>query len=142
MLTGRLSSKRREEFQEPAINVTPLIDVVFVLLISFIIVAPLLETDSVDLAPSGGLETHRPIRSQDQSPITIHVLKDNTIMIGNKRVLLSNLSSVILNLKQQYPKAKPQLFHDKRASFGTYQEIKNCLESLGFTELDIVLSPS
>ncbi len=142
MLFGRLTSKKREAFQEPMINVTPLIDVVFVLLISFIIVAPLLETDSIHLAPSGGVETHSSMRPENMSPITIQVLKDNSILVSGKKINIKQLPQVITDLKKLYPKAKPQLIQDKRAFFGVYQEIKNCLELSGFTEMEVILGPS
>jgi len=45
--------KRRTALEtEPTINITPLIDVVFVILIAFIIVAPLLEKEQVELSLS------------------------------------------------------------------------------------------
>ena len=143
MLKGRLTEKRSEQFQEPAINVTPLIDVVFVLLISFIIVAPLLEKESVELASSGGVQSHTPLRAQESSsPITIHVRRDNSILLSGKPIELAELPKALHILKQRYPTARPQLFHDKKASFGTYQAIKNSLENAGFSEMDILLAPT
>lgn len=141
MFTGRIGSNRSKSFEEPAINITPLVDVVFVLLISFILVAPLLETDSVELAGSGGAPTHTPMRSQDESPLAIHVLKDNSILIQGRKVTLNQLPQAILEIQRRFPKAKPQLFQDKRAFFGVYQEIKNCLEHLGYSEMEIILNP-
>ncbi len=142
MFKKSLRSRSKDSFQEPVINVTPLIDVVFVLLIAFIIIAPLIEKDSIELAPSGNVATHTPVTPDDQSPIVLQVLSDNSILVCGKKVEIEQLSSIVYDLRQKYPQAKPQLFHDKRASFGTYQIIKNCLESLGFTELDVVLNPS
>jgi hypothetical protein len=44
------------------------------------------------------------------------------------------------NYKKQNPSAIPFIFHDEKASFGKYQQIKNLLEKIGFDEMDIVLS--
>ena len=41
-----------ESSEESLINLTPLIDVVFVLLITFIMIAPILKLDRIDLAPA------------------------------------------------------------------------------------------
>lgn len=143
MLKGRLSRKRNDTFQEPTINVTPLIDVVFVLLISFIIVAPLLEKDTVELASSGGVSSHETVRSQDtSSPIVIHVRRDNSVLLSGKPIEIPDLSRALYDLKKRYPTARPQIFHDKKAAFGTYQAIKNSLENAGFSEMDIVLAPT
>jgi biopolymer transport protein ExbD len=35
----------------------------------------------------------------------------------------------------------PQLFQDKRAAFGTYQQVKNAAEMAGFSELEVILKP-
>lgn len=48
-----------DSVEEPLINLTPLIDVVFVVLITFMLIAPVLDIDSVDLATSGGTEKKR-----------------------------------------------------------------------------------
>lgn len=134
--------KRREQIEEPTVNLTPLIDVVFVILIMFILVAPLLELDRVELAdaPQGHQESS--IAVQESSPITLHVNRDNSILFNNKKVTVEQLPALLKKAKQQYPKARPQLFHDKRAYFGTYQNVKNAVEEAGYTQLDIILKPS
>lgn len=134
--------KRHVDLQEPTINLTPLIDVVFVVLIAFILVAPLLDRDQVELANGGNLPSHAPLSMRDASPIQIHVRADNVILLSGVRISLDDLPSKLASLRQQYPGAKPQVFHDRRAHFGTYQALKNCLEQVGFDEMDIVLAPS
>ncbi len=42
----------------------------------------------------------------------------------------------------RYPRARPQLYHNRNAHFGTYQSVKNATEMAGFTQLDIILKPS
>jgi biopolymer transport protein ExbD len=133
--------RRGVDLHEPTINLTPLIDVVFVVLIAFILVAPLLDRDQVELARGGNLPSHAPLSMRDASPIQIHVRADNTILICGSKVSLEDLTSKLVFLKQHYPQAIPQIFHDKRAHFGTYQALKNCLEQVGFDEMDIVLAP-
>jgi len=134
--------RRPPEFQEPGINITPLIDVVFVVLIAFIMVAPLLDKDQVQLAPGDSSPAHAPLSMKEASPIQIHVRADSSIVFEGKVVSLNELSDRLFIAKKQYPAAKPQVFHDKRAQFGTYQALKNCLEKLGFDEMDVVLAPS
>ncbi|MDB6081908.1 MAG: hypothetical protein JWO53_1180 [Chlamydiia bacterium] len=127
--------------QEPIINITPLIDVVFVVLIAFIVIAPLLEMDRIALA-QGSQKAHAPIHFQDTSDIQIHVYEDNTIAFNSQKISLQDLPRLLIDARQKYPKARPQLFHDKKAYFGTYQAVKNKLEASGFEEMDIVLSPT
>ena len=141
-MARNISRRRKDKTpQEPTINITPLIDVVFVILIAFIVIAPLLELDRVELA-HGGSPSHLPVRFEDAGPIQIHVNATNNIFFGKIPITLDELPSLLLASKKQHPQARAQLFHDKRAQFGTYQEIKNALEKAGFQELDIVLVPS
>jgi biopolymer transport protein ExbD len=136
----RQQRKPPETPQEPTINITPLIDVVFVVLIAFIVIAPLLNMDKVQLAK--GSRMHSSIHFDDASPIQIHVHGDNTIALNEQEVDLDELTRLLAIAKERNPKAKPQLFHDKKAYFGTYQEVKNRCELVGFEQLDIVLSPT
>ena len=137
-----LARRRTIELQEPVINITPLIDVVFVVLIAFILVAPLLDRDQVQLASGANLPSHAPLSMKEASPIQIHVRADNTILFGGTLTSFDDLPQKLLSARQHFPQARPQVFHDKRAHFGTYQALKNCLERAGFDEMDIVLSPS
>lgn len=133
--------RRKRAIEEPAVNLTPLIDVVFVILIGFIIIAPLLELDKVELA--SGPKTGKAFgTSVHEGPIAIHVRGDNTILYKNQPVSLSSLQERLKTDKKNYPKATPQLFHDKKGYFGTYQEVKNSLEEAGFDSVDVILKPS
>lgn len=126
-----------ESVEEPFINLTPLIDVVFVVLISFMIIAPVLDIDSVDLALSGGVEK----KEIQPGPISIAVHADNTIWVQGKAVTLKELEALLRMEKKRQPRGVPQLVHDKQAHFGTYQSIKNTLETIGFEQMDVVLKP-
>lgn len=131
---------RQEAIEEPSVNLTPLIDVVFVILIGFIIIAPLLEVDKVELAEAP--QEHTQTSSvQETSPIAIHVLQDNTILYKDKPIKIPELTAVLKEAKARYPKATPQLFHDKRGQFGTYQNVKNAIEAAGFDQMDVILKP-
>jgi len=79
MTRHRPSLTHRFPFAEPTLNLTPLIDVVFVILIMFIVIAPLLELDRVQLAEGHAAMTPGTSSVQEGSPITIHVRQDNTL---------------------------------------------------------------
>jgi biopolymer transport protein ExbD len=131
----------KRPIEEPAVNLTPLIDVVFVILIMFILVAPLLELDRIDLANAGSRQESTNLEVHESSPISIHVQADNTLWINKRKIPSSDLVPTLKEAKKNYPKARPQLFHDKKAQFGTYQSVKNALEEAGFEQMDIVLTP-
>lgn len=140
MRKNRLSTDTAQGDETP-INLTPLIDVVFVVLIMFIIVAPMLELDRVQLASAPVKDTDHMILIPENSPITLHVHADNSIWLNAQPIPLQSLLPILQKMKQQYPMTTPQVFHDKTAHFGTYQSIKNALEQAGFEQVDIILQP-
>ncbi|MBS0615156.1 MAG: biopolymer transporter ExbD [Verrucomicrobia bacterium] len=137
----RRFATRQGEFEEATINLTPLIDVVFVVLIIFIIIAPMLELDRVELANAAPSDQRQVAATPENAGITIHVHQDNTIWLKGRQVTIEELTAGLKNLKRTSGSQIPQLFHDKRAYFGTYQSVKNAVESAGFDELDIILKP-
>lgn len=142
MARSRISFLKNPTFEEPTVNLTPLIDVVFVILIMFIIIAPLMELDNVELAEGPSTPAQGSHSVQEHSPISIYVAQDNVIKFNQRTVSLSQLPELLKNAKTQFPQATPQIFHDRRAHFGTYQAVKNAAESAGFTHLEIILKPA
>jgi biopolymer transport protein ExbD len=138
---ARFRNKRTWDIEEPIINLTPLIDVVFVILIMFILIAPMLDVDRIDLADGNASPIEGSIAVQESSPITVHVFSDNSIQFNGRIVTEEELASLLQKAREMYPEARPQIFHDKRAHFGTYQGVKNAAESAGFSTMDIVLKP-
>ena len=137
----RLSSLQEGSSEETHINLTPLIDVVFVVLIMFIIIAPMLELDRVQLAGAAHRDSKEMAVVQENSPVAIHVHEDDSIWINNRIVSEKELIELLKQAKRAYPQRVPQLFHDKKAHFGTYQTVKNAVEIAGFEQLDVILQP-
>ena len=134
----RTSGHPEEEIQ---INLTPLIDVVFVVLIMFIIIAPMLELDRVQLASSIKKENKEMASVDENGTIAIHVHEDNSIWFNRKIVTEQQLLILLKEAKRVHGNQIPQLFHDKKAHFGTYQTVKNAVELAGFEQLDVILQP-
>ena len=125
-----------KQLDESLINLTPLIDVVFVVLIAFILVAPLLEVDHIDLAPST-LSSEKNI--SENAFISISVKKDNSIWVKNRQMSLESLTFLLKEMKKLHPDKVPQLLHDEKAYFGTYQSVKMAVEQAGFDQIDVIL---
>lgn len=136
-------ARRRSKtpLEDPAINLTPLIDVVFVILIMFIVVAPLLEIDRIELANGPSTPSENSHTVQEKSPVSIHVYANNTLSYNQQPVTLDQLKGHLAMAKKHTPTARPQLFHDRKACFGTYQLVKNAVEQAGFEQLDVILKP-
>lgn len=138
-MSRRLRSGLASTLEDPYLNLTPLIDVVFVVLIIFIVVAPLVRLDEVELA--NGPSTTQKAPSANQG-IQIHVRANNSLTLNSEPTTLAQLKPKLKTLKERFPNERPLIFHDKKAHFGTYQELKNTLEASGFQQMDIVLKPS
>ncbi len=130
----------QEEMEEPIVNLTPLIDVVFVVLISFMLIAPVLEIESVDLA-TAGTEKRKEMNPSDAYPLAIIVKADNTLWIQGQKCTIRELEEKLLLQKKLHPNQHPRVIHDQHASFGTYQTVKNTLEKCGFDQMDLLLKP-
>jgi biopolymer transport protein ExbD len=135
----RTSSNNRQE--EATLNLTPLLDVIFVILVMFMLIAPLLRLEQVELA-NGYTNTTMPQHGVQNSLIQIHVYSDNSIQVNKQKVSKEQLKSTLKSLYALYPQAKPLVFYDHRATFGTYQDLKAELEAVGFNEMQLVLKPT
>ena len=123
------------------INLTPLIDVVFVVLIMFIVVAPMLEVDRVELASSSHQENKQHPSLQQENALMLYVHADNSIWLHTKMIKPEELPKLLQSAKKMNPRLSVKIFHDKKAHFGTYQMIKNSVEGAGFEEMDVILQP-
>lgn len=120
------------------INLTPLLDVLFVVLILFMLIAPLVDLDRVDLAPAKqGEKTDTAI--ERSCPIKIYVQNDGAIILQSKPFSLDDFERAMKEFYTIYPSEVPQLYFDQMAPFGLYQRIKNAIESAGFEALDVIL---
>lgn len=124
------------EMDESLINLTPLIDVVFVVLIAFILVAPLLEVEQVSLAQAGPTSEKE---ISNKSKINIYVKEDDSIWLNHRMVDQKELIGLLKDIKKKFPNHIPQVFHDKNARFGTYQLVKNSIERSGYEQMDVIL---
>ncbi len=127
------------ENEDPVINLTPLIDVVFVLLITFIVVAPLLPSDRIQLPPAPKRAVA--MKSEGSSPVSIEVRADDTIWLNGALLRSGELSIALTRARSEHPDVRPLLYHDRAARFGTYQMVKNACEEAGYEELNLVLEP-
>lgn len=126
--------------EEASVNLTPLIDIVFVILMAFMIAVPLLRLDAIALAVGS---SNKPVLEKEQlSSIVIKVFIDKSITLNDQTVSLQELKTQLTLLHQQYPQETPLLLQDGDIPFRYYQDIKSTVEASGFHELHIALQPT
>ena len=116
------------------INVTPFIDVMLVLLIIFMVAAPLSTVDvNVDLPASTAQASPRP-----NKPIFVTIKSDLTLTVGETQVPQASLGEV---LDQQTGGDKTQrifLRGDKSIQYGSVMDMMNLLRKAGYLKIALV----
>jgi len=129
--TRRRGRGRRGALSE--INVTPLVDVMLVLLIVFMISAPLLTAGVPVELP----KTEAGSMQDEQEPLTVTVRRDGAIFLGEEQVAFSALSSQVRSLagdgeRPIYVRA------DGQASYETVAQVMASLSTSGFSKINLV----
>src|ERR1700710_1163156 len=119
MIGGRGGNGRRRYKPMAEINVTPLVDVMLVLLIVFMVTAPLI-TSGVDVnLPQANA---KPVNS-DSTPITITVNAQDEIYLQNSQVQLTNLVSTLQQISQNNQDRRIFVRGDKTVSYGDMLQV-------------------
>src|SRR5437899_2244386 len=96
----RRYSQRQSLSSLSEINITPLLDLAFVLLIIFMITTPLLETTTSLIIPSSGAKNPPVTATQVQ---TVSIDRNEAIRFNNKVVDLESLTAELIEIKRANP---------------------------------------
>ena len=116
------------------INVTPMVDVMLVLLVIFMITAPLLTVG----VPINLPKTKAKALGEDQTPLAITINKDEKIFLQETEIDLENLIPRLIAISQNKSDAKVFIRADKALSYGKVVEIMGMVNSAGFTKIALV----
>jgi len=121
------------------LNITPLLDLVFVLLIIFMITTPLMEQQlPVDLPKA---TTSLPATMPDpKSIVTLTLSKDGSVLLGSEKVTLDQLTSLLTQRKARDPELVVSLRADSSLP---YEKIFRALEAVrsAGARLDLANTP-
>ena len=116
------------------INVTPFIDVMLVLLIIFMVAAPLSTVDvNVDLPASTAKPAERP-----DEPLYLTVKEDLSLNIGNDPVAREQLSATLDRVTEGKKDTRVFLRADKAVGYGQFMEVMNLLRDAGYLKIALV----
>ena len=120
-----------------AINVTPFVDVMLVLLIVFMVTAPLLTTGvQVDLPESGA----EGLPGQDE-PLAVTITADGTIYLQETEVALAELVPRLVAITEENRDARVFIRGDRGLVYGRIMEVIGTINRAGFTRVALVSEP-
>ena len=119
------------------INVTPLVDVMLVLLIIFMVAAPMM-MQGVDV--SLPKTATRNIKTQDE-PLMLTVNKNGQIFLESHQIELANLETKVKNIFENRREKEVLLRADKDVSYGFVIEVIARVKRAGIDKLGMVTEP-
>ncbi|MBI1309392.1 MAG: protein TolR [Proteobacteria bacterium] len=133
------SSHRGHKLYRPMaeINVTPMVDVMLVLLIIFMVAAPML-TQGVQVAlPKADA---KPI--QQDKPVEVALKADGRIFVGSTEVAKENLVDKLAAIQEGRDEASILLRADKDMPYGRVMEVMAILQAAGMVDVGMVTEPT
>jgi len=127
----RRRGQRRQIMSE--INVTPFVDVVLVLLIIFMVAAPMLTAGvPIDLPQTSAAEM-----DVEREPVTVSVTPDGVIYIGEDEVALADLAGR-LGEQQLSPESRIYVRGDTTANYGVVMQVMGALSGAGYSRIGLI----
>jgi|SRR5450432_464327 biopolymer transport protein TolR len=130
------ASNGRTQTSLSDINITPLVDVVLVLLIIFMVTAPVLQS---------GIEVNVPktrtVKEITEERLVISINKEQRVFLGNDPVNINEIAAKI-KLKIRDPKHQSIFIRsDEDVPFGAFATVMDAVKATGITNVSIVTQP-
>ena len=129
--------KRSEREPMSELNVTPFVDVMLVLLIIFMVTAPLLTVGvQVDLP-----ETSADTLPEESEPLTLTINSKGEVFIQETKIEFNNLIKKILAVSNNRTDTRIYVRGDKTINYGRVLEVMGILSGSGFTKVALISEP-
>jgi biopolymer transport protein TolR len=129
---GRHRARRRAMMSE--INVTPFVDVMLVLLIVFMVAAPLLTVGvPIDLPESQAKSIE-----QDKEPLTISVNDKGQVFLQNTEIKVDELVAKLKAIAKNGSEERIYVRGDRKVDYGTVMRVMGRLSAAGYRRVALV----
>lgn len=116
------------------INVTPLVDVMLVLLIIFMVTAPMMTVGvPVDLP-----KTQASVMNDNEEPLTVSLTKKGELFLQETPLELDSLVPRLVAITGSNPEVKIYVRGDKDISYGRIMEVMGTLSAAGFSKVALI----
>ena len=131
------SAKGRTQTALAEINITPLVDVVLVLLLIFMLTAPVLQSGVVVAIPKT-----RSVNQFTEERMVVTIDKDQNVFLQDKPVNVNELPNLLKSVGSE-PVAKRVIYlrADERVPFGAFASVMDAVKQAGITNISIVTQP-
>ncbi len=119
------------------INVTPFVDVMLVLLIIFMITAPLMKT-GVELELP---DVNTPNIPESDEPLVISINKNKQVFLSDKKINYNDLTPKLLAMKRANPKIRIFLKADKVVSYDLLMQVMKQIIDSEITNISLMTNP-
>ena len=130
------SSKGRTSTSLSEINITPFVDVMLVVLIIFMLTAPILES---------GIEVNLPktktVKTFSDEKVVVTIDKKQTIYVGNDPVNIHRLGSYVLDHLKGAGDAPVFIRCDQAVPFGAFAQVVDALKQANLMNINVVTEP-
>lgn len=134
----RRISQRNHLVTLSEINITPLLDLAFTLLIIFIITTPLLEQGiSLNLPPAGKADG----KIDERDVMTVEVSPEGLYMLQSKRMELDQIEQILVAKARTNPNMVVYIRADEKGSYGLVAAILNRCERNNITRISLRTDP-
>ncbi len=131
---GRRRRKRGSARPMSEINVTPFVDVMLVLLIIFMVTAPLLTVGvPIDLPKTESKEIEG-----DKEPLTISINKEGKIYLQESEIELDEIVPKLLAISEQGYEERIYVRGDRSSNYGAIMRVMGTVSAAGFRRIALV----
>jgi biopolymer transport protein ExbD/biopolymer transport protein TolR len=131
------SSKGHTQTALAEINITPLVDVVLVLLLIFMLTAPVLQS-GVEVA----IPKTRSVNQLTEERMVVTIDRDQNVFLQDKPVNVNQLPTLLKSTsKAEGTKRIIYLRADERVPFGAFASVMDAVKQAGITNISIVTQP-
>lgn len=136
----RRFSQRNQLVTLSDINITPLLDLAFVLLIIFVITTPLLDQSMNLKLPTGGQSNQRKLEKEDIR--TVEISADGEYRLNKKKLSLDKIETELLAAHRRNPRLIVDIRADKRASWELVAAVFDACSRNGISEVSPMTAPA
>ncbi len=136
--SNRKKSRRRRAALMSDINVTPMVDVMLVLLIIFMVTAPLMSTGIKVNLPESNVSQ---LESEKEEPLQVLVDKQGDMFIQKTKVTLAELGPKLGEVTKQNKDTQIYVKGDKDVAYGTVIMAISAINEAGYSKVGLVTQP-